>query len=272
VRSVPMYQNAHWISYVTIHCPTARTFRLLADLETRNSWRVVKNRRGKVAPNLHISWVHIARDLLVATKDDAETVQQFVRRHIRKRWSRDAVIVVKDVRYTNRRWSSTNLADYSGDEECHGEQCCHFEFRLQRSHAVTRAGIRSVSDLMGLNLAEFWETRFLLFDYDLRLADRIGKVLLGRSHLRKSTVRELRRGDRVLYRYNQERSAGNALIRKIQYVAAEHSGANRFSISDLFPWLEQYDMERGPREFMRNISSYLLKIDAGGLCRGRQEI
>lgn len=119
--------------------------------------------------------LEIALDWTFSDESQLDHSREFFRKHVIQRWqTKQAPIVNRTVRYSNRRGQPNVLVDYS-DKPCRvtGELYCHhIEWRLNGARPIKRAGI-SLKDLKTFDHNSFWAARLQLVAIGRRVLGRI---------------------------------------------------------------------------------------------------
>ena len=155
---------------IQLHQPTAEAIALLVSIAEKQ--------------RLVINLVHIALDLIVRDQSEANALADYFNAHLVKRWhGRHRVSFEGSTRYTSKqRWGVQQLVTYADrpSKVVPGAPCVHIEWRANGAPQVRSIGVKGPSDLLGLNLREFWQRRLVLEEVR---ADVLGRQALkmGRS-------------------------------------------------------------------------------------------
>ena len=193
-----------------------------------------------------ITIVEIALDLAFDSPADRDDTQDWLRRHLIRRWhgKQQEVFCVEETRYDASRAAPNQIVFYREEHSrITGElNCLHIEWRANRARAVRSAGIITPQDLLVFPFREFWSHRLLLVDLD---EEGLGRYLRNTSNRTRS-----RKSPTVSYGYgeiNLDRRLGHSISanRSIQEVVDQYRGINRcfqvLSNQDLLPQEEEIE-------------------------------
>lgn len=127
-----------------------------------------------------VNAAHIALDLIVGTRDDAEALQEYLElRYLKRGHSKGhRIIRCQTTRYYGRRRQRNVVAIYS-DRPCRieGNPCCHIERRLQGRGALREQGITTLRDLLNFEPRSFWSRGLHLCELRPDAIQKIGELL-----------------------------------------------------------------------------------------------
>lgn len=113
--------------------------------------------------------VHVANDLITASKADAQSLQTFLVRHLFPFGRPTESITWKGSTtyfgYTTAFGPGVSVCIYADRQNKvgpEGSPCCHIEWRFSGARALQAACLRSPSDLLALNHTRFWSNHIRL--------------------------------------------------------------------------------------------------------------
>lgn len=143
----------------------------------------------KKGPPPLVTAAHVALDLIVTNREEAELLQDGIETRLLKRGHRlsHSIAKYKNTRYYGQRGLRSVVAIYS-DKPCRigGNPCCHVERRIQGHPALKEQDLSTLSDLLGFNPRTFWARGLHLIELRSDAIQRIGEALY-----RKGTRRQL---------------------------------------------------------------------------------
>jgi len=151
-------------------------------------------------PGATLSYVEPALDWVFSTHHERDNAYDLACLCLVKNNHRDQGIAwAGTTRYTGPRWAPNVLAIYPDKpSKITGEYCLHFDWRISKSATLRRIGIGSLTDLINLDLVQFWRKRLLLKGFDLERFGRLRSNHLTGANRRKPTHLDRRAGAWVL--------------------------------------------------------------------------
>ena len=155
---------------IHLHQPTAEAIGLLDE--------IAKKQR------LIINMAHLALDLIVRDRSEANALNDYLNGHLVKLWhGKHQVNFTYGTRYTSRRrWGVQQLVTYADrpSKAAPEAPCVHIEWRSNGLAQVRSIKIKGPSDLLGLDHRKFWRRHLILEEVKVEVLGRQA-LRLGRS-------------------------------------------------------------------------------------------
>lgn len=260
-----MQGNPWYIAKLTLQYPTDDTFRLLETLESDYSDFLACNRDGVLLPNVRITRVDIAKDLICDLEYDADEVILYLNSHLFKKYPGKQQVHLEsgNTRYTGQSAAANIITTYAKyDCPVHDQPCAHIEWRATNHAAVKRLGIHSAGDLVNFNSREIWKSRFTLRTIDNKTKIRIGKIMLDETGDCKNRYHQYSCNDHVLPAFNMYLKYGNQFTRSgiNSLHHGHHNEAGKYTYLDVQFVMNRLKAMYGNRRG-KNINEYFPNVD-----------
>lgn len=165
------------------------TQRLILEQPSHELLSWLDNRLSTFYKRRHIfTRLDIALDLICDNYEDALDLLRFVDLHLTQPWRRDSKrFHFKDTVYSKKivkgkKTPRNNIAVYQRKSKLTDAYCCHIEWRIISSNAISSNNITDINDLVNFNYYEFWKKKLRLEYIDVY---KLGKIALKRTRRKK---------------------------------------------------------------------------------------